>query len=410
MRRRKFVTGGALLWVGSHIASRALSSEIVECPERTIFDGTRDGSEDVTALLQQAILRATASRCALVLPKGVYAVERLYLPDSACLEFVDAKLLARGHNSVIEITGDNVTLKNPAIDLNDSATCGIIAKRCRDLKIQGMIRVENARKNEDHINGAVILVRCKNVKVGDIVGRNLRQKEKGLLGAYRGLDLSLCSDVEIESVYIEQGDICAIIYGSNGVYVKKMFANEITDNGLYIAGATRNVVVDEAIFRSCGEGVVFYSKERDANVQIKFVKVEEATSKGITLRSGSGYTVAAAMLKNAQFAQSSAFSPSVKGLKVNKMKIEFDKEDSLMPVVLIKNSEISIDELELEVKSPKKNTGIQLVDCSEISIDTLRIKGTGKLPLGRGISIVGARGKAQLKIGSILSSNVLKVM
>jgi len=351
------------------------------------YGAVGDGSTDDTSAIQSAINTGKS----VFLPHGTYATSStLTAVEGASLIFDESSSIVRlsGSGNMISVAVPDFTIVNATIDLNDLSTEGITGSAgTTNLRLLGTTTIKNAATGGENTDGGVICASVNNLFIDNLVLENIRQNS-GSSGLYRGIDLSSCSGVQINSIYQQIGDITVNIYGSVDVNIGSVVSKSITDNSVYIANTSEKVVIDTVQAINCGEGIVLNSSQSNAKVVIGDVFVSNASAYGITYRSGGGY-----MLGNTTLVESSIGTngSSVRNnINFGNVRITMVEETGTRPVTMSSVSGMHFGSLDILNEDPLATYSMLLTDCEDTTIQSLNISSVSSGGVSEGFRLVGS--------------------
>jgi hypothetical protein len=333
----------------------------------------------ITAAITEAIVQG---RCAVI--KDVYTTNGITLPANAHLAFEGGSLIAATTGAVLTAGGNNVTIENPVIDLDSKSARGIFALSVDGFRLLGTARISNAKTGEANYNGAVQIESCTNTVVGDVIGENIRQSAT-LAGLYRVLEFNLCTDFSAGKIFANNCDIALNLPGSVNGFVEAVQGNDITDNVVYLLGASRNISIGDVHGFICGEGIVFNCTDLDAGIHIGSVFINTASAKGLSLRTGGGYHLGSVTLIEANMEQVTSFSPATSRMTIGSLKIYQNTATAFKPINLFGNTHITFGTIDIQANAPLSLEGGRFTDCDRIIVGSARVWGIGGAPLTIGL-------------------------
>lgn len=377
-------------------------------PMHPDFGAVGGGVVDDTAALQAAIDAGVALDIAVSITHP-HAVSFLTLGDGARVVFQGAGRLVSLDNNTVLTLHDNVLVVNAHVDLSGNSALGVLGAGRRNFALRGTTRVYNALPGEaGPNNGGVVLNNCNDFVVDTVQGADLYEIDAMTNGGYRTLGLASCTNGSVGRVVARGADSGLVVFGVTDSYVGDVQGWDLTDNGLYIQDATRNLVVASTALHNVEEGVVLAATGSDANIHIGNTLVTHATNKGVTLRTGRGYVMDSVTLVESSFAQSGA-AAGVDGLTVGVLRLYFADNVTSKPVLLQEDTNVRFGQVQVLADAPAGGDAIRLIDCDDIMIGQLHVEGIGGSPVGVGIRLEdggSAVADPEITVGMLTTANV----
>lgn len=342
------------------------------------------GVSDSTAAITAAITAAVAQNAVTVISNGLFSVTGISLPANAKLSFEGGQLVGRDTTTIITVAGNNVTIENPVIDLDSKSARGIFALSVDGFRLLGTTRISNAKTGEANYRGGVQIESCTNTVVGDVIGENIRQSAT-LAGLYRVLEFNLCTDFSTGKIFANNCDIALNLPDSVNGFVEAVQGNDITDNVVYLLGASRNISIGDVHGYICGEGIVFNCTDLDAGIHIGNVLINTASAKGLSLRTGGGYHLGSVTLIEANMEQNTSFSPATSRMTIGSLKIYQNTATAFKPINLFGNTHITFGTIDIQANAPLSLEGGRFTDCDRIIVGSARVWGIGGTALTIGL-------------------------
>jgi hypothetical protein len=351
------------------------------------FGAVGDGVTDDTAAIQAAIVAAVAADTSVKITQP-HAVTALTPPAGARILFEGfGRLIALDASTVITPAGDDVVIVNPEIDLGGVSNRAYFGDSRTGLRVLGTTRIYNpftTASDPGSTRGGLIFNACTDFVVGDVIAEGLYQYDNQANGRYRAVGAVGCSDFSISSITVFGGDQAFVPFDSTNWHVGSIFAHDLTDNVLYAQGTTSHGEIGEVVGHNVAEGIVLNCSGNDANLHIGSALIRVASVRGLSLRTGGGYHIGSITLVDAQFAQSTSYAGASR-LTIGTCRVTFVANTTLRPVLLTRNTDLSIGVLEVYADTPFGDEAIRFVDCNRVTIGHLNIDGIGGSPIATGL-------------------------
>lgn len=209
-------------------------------------------------------------------------------------------------------TKSNFVWDGPTIDGGNQADLCAYFKDSTDVAwISG--KVKDTLDSTENFRGGVIFDGCTRPRVGVLEAENISITNSET----RAFSFTNCTDAIADELRIDGCGKAMHLSGSTRVQIGKLLASNVEDNGAYLIGALQDVTIGQILVDTCGEGIVLNSSVADARINIGQAIIIDAANRGITLRTGGGYTIGDVVVDGCinGLAQSSSFA-GVDGLTI----------------------------------------------------------------------------------------------
>lgn len=199
----------------------------------------------------------------------------------------------------------NIHVLDIRLDGNSTAGTGVFFDNCMRCGIEN-VEIRNIADIGAAYAGGILFSGCKDVYLKRCRLYNISDGNPNA----RAIAFSSSTDCIGYDIFIDGAGKGLSLYNAQNCTITNVVAKNLLDNGIYINGESKNLLLSSMTFDFVEEGVVLNSSFKDANINISDIFIISPSNKAISLRTGGGYTLSDVNIVNAPIAigQSDNFS------------------------------------------------------------------------------------------------------